>query len=299
MELRQIKAFLEVANKKSFVEAAKVIHVTQPSLSARIRGLEQELGTELFYRLSKGVTLTDVGKTFLPYAEKVVDTLRQADIAIRDSTHSYIGRLHLGAARVISTYVLPDILKVFREKYTGVDLAIKTGRSSQVLRMLLDDEVDIAITRSLHHPQLESFHIYDEQIVLVTYPDHPFASLRAVSVEDVGHEPLILYDKDSTYYRLISSVCSLAGIDPNIVMDLDSIEATKKMVIDKLGVSFLPMSSLKMEIDMGLLITVPLKDGLKVTLPTSILYRKGRATSGVVKAFLGVIKQLYKTKLVN
>ena len=100
-----------------------------------------------------------------------------------------------------------------------MDVAIKTGRSSQVLEMVLREEIQVGVSRAFHHPEVAAKHLYDEQVVLVTHPEHPFAKAGEASIYEVGREPLIVYDKESTYFQLIDRVCREAGILPNITMD--------------------------------------------------------------------------------
>ena len=293
MEIGQLEAFLEVVRHHNFSRAARELGVTQPSLSARIITLERELGEPLFHRLGRGVRLTDAGRAFLPYIQRSLDTLRTAREALDATRSASLGKLYIGAARAVSAYVLPAILERFRESYPGIDLAIKTGRSSEVLGMLLSEEIQVGVTRALFHPEVVTRHLYDEQVVLVTHPEHHFATTGIASIYEVASEPLILYDKESTYFLLIDRVCREAGIVPKVEMDLDSIEATKRMIERGLGISFLPYNSLHRELDMGTLAHVRLREGHQVTLPTAVMVRKAGSYSAIVTAFLDMLAELY------
>ncbi|MEX2431640.1 MAG: LysR family transcriptional regulator, partial [Dehalococcoidia bacterium] len=270
MEIGQLEAFLMAVRLHSFSKAAEAIGVTQPSLSARILALEHELGEPLFHRVGRGVRLTDAGRAFLPYVQRSIDTLRAGREAIEASRTATSGKLHIGAARSISANVLPGILEQFRARHPGVDVAIKTGRSSEVLEMVLSEEIQVGLTRALYHPEVATTHLYEEQIVLVTHPEHPFARTGLASIYEVASEPLIVYDKESTYFLLIDRVCREAGILPNIQMDLDSIESTKRMIERGLGVSFLPLNALQRELSLGTLAQVRLQEGYRITLPTAV-----------------------------
>ena len=293
MELGQLEAFLAVVRHHSFSRAALELGVTQPSLSARILVLERELGEPLFHRLGRGVRLTDAGRAFMPYIQRSLDTLRNAREALEATRSASLGKLYIGAARAISAYVLPGILETFHARYPGIDLAIKTGRSSQVLEMLLSEEIQVGVARALVHPQVVTTHLYDEQVVLVTHPEHAFARTGEASIYEVASEPLILYDKESTYFVLIDRVCREAGIVPNVQMDLDSIEATKRMIERGLGISFLPRNSLHREVAMGTLAHVELREGHQVTLPTAVMVRRASTHGTIVTAFLDLLHELY------
>lgn len=293
MEIAQLEAFLEVVRHHSFSRAAVELGVTQPSLSARIITLERDLGEPLFHRLGRGVRLTDAGRAFLPYVQRSLETLQSAREAMEATRSASSGKLYIGAARAVSAYVLPEILERFRVRYPGIELVIKTGRSSQVLEMLLTEEIQVGMSRAMVHPDVATTHLYDEQVVLVTHPEHPFTQTGQASIYEVASEPLILYDKESSYFVLINRVCREAGIVPKVHMDLDSIEATKRMIERGLGISFLPYNSLHRELAMGTLAQVQLREGYQVTLPTAVMVRRAATYGSIVTAFLELLRDIY------
>jgi len=194
--------------------------------------------------------------------------------------------------------VLPGILETFRQRHPGVDVAIKTGRSTEVLDWVLSEEIQVGVARALYHPEVSTTMLYDEQIVLATHPSHAFALAGVASIHEVASEPLIVYDKESTYFVLIDRVCREAGISPNIQMDLDSIESTKRMIERGLGISFLPLNALKREIELGTLARVPLTDDYRITLPTAVMVRKAATYGTIVTAFLNLLAELYQSEQV-
>ena len=293
MEVNQIETFLRVAELGSFSRAAEALGLTQPTLSTRVRNMERDVGQHLFERLGRGVRLTEAGRAFLPFAERSLALLREGREAIAASQSPDKGKLRIGTARVIGAYVLPSILGNFRSEYPGIDVAISTGRSHEILQMVLNEEVDVGLARSLVHPEIESLYLYDEEIVFVTHPQHPFATRREASISEIAQEPLILYDKDSTYYVLITKVCREAGIVPRVIMNLDSVEATKKMIERGLGVSFLPTHAIQTELALGSLVRVSLAEGHTVTLPTSAMVRKSASTHPLMETFLDTLKRFH------
>jgi len=299
MELPQVEAFLEAARAGSFRSAAKNLNLTQPSLSSRIHALEAELNVPLFHRMGRGVRLTEMGKAFLPFAERAVDALGQGRDAVVAASHAAGGVLNIASARTIGTYTLPGILEQFRASYPDIAVHIRTGRSSDVLQMVLSEEAHFGLSRALNNPDILTIHLYDEEVVLVTHPDHPFAKKGKASINEVAREPLILYDPGSTYFLLIYEVCREAGIVPKVEMNLDSIEATKQMVALNLGVSFLPMSAIRREIEFGALRHIPLEGEHRVVLPTCVLMRRSQYYSPAVLAFLKVLHRIYSADIAN
>lgn len=293
MELGQLEAFVEAARRGNFRQAAEVLFISQPSLSARISLLERELGERLFERLGRGVRLTPAGKLFLPYAERALEPLRQGREALAASRRAAMGTLQVGCARVIGTYAMPEILTAFRRRYPQVEVHIRTGRSSEILQLVVDQTINIGLARALNHPLVWTWRLYDEEIVLVTHPAHPFARAGRATIQQVAEEPLILYDRGSSYFVLIEQVCHEAGIIPRVEMVLDSVEATKRMVERGLGISFLPRSSIRDEVRTGRLRVIELADGHRVFLPTAVMVRRASSYPAAVLAFLQVLAELY------
>ena len=289
MELAQLEAFLEASRWGSFRRAAEALFISQPSLSERIKRLEEEIGQPLFHRMGRGVRLSEAGRALLPFAEQSMEALRHGTEAVQALHPTSEDTLRVGAARAVGTYVLPDLVAKFHKLYS-VDVHMSSGRSTEVLQMVLAREVHIGVARALAHPEVETIHLYDEAVVLVTHPQHPFARAGSASIYDVAKEPLILYDRDSFYFVLIDRVCREAGIVPNVLMMLDSIEATKQMVERGLGISFLPSRSILREERWGSISRVPLAEEYMVTMGTVAMGRRKQPRSPMSNAFLKLLR---------
>ena len=291
--MAQLRAFLEAAERGSFRRAAEALYLTQPSLSARVHALEEDLGVLLFHRMGRGVRLTEMGRAFLPFAERAMEALRQGRDVIDSARDASGGVLNMASARAIGTYTLPSILEKFRLRYPNIKVHINIGRSSDVLQMVVNEEVQLGLARALTDPDVVTFRLYDEEIALATSPDHPFAVRGAASIYEVAQEPLILYDRESSYFVLINQVCRAAGISPRVEMTLDSIEATKHLVELGMGVSFLPRSGVRHEVERGSLCLIPLTEGHQVSLPTAVMVRRAQHYSPAVLAFMDVLREMY------
>lgn len=293
MDFGQIEAFTQVATHNSFSRAAEVLQLTQPSITARIQALERELGEELFERGGRGVKLTDAGRVFLPYVEHILQLLQEGRDAVEEVRNVQLGSLRLGSAITISTYVLPGILHQFCQEFPGVDVVIRTGRSEQVLNMLVSDEVQVGIIRSLSAPDVESIPLYDDEIVLVANPEHRFAQTDGATIAEAAREPIVLFDRGSSYYGMIHDLFRKAAVIPNVAMELDSLEATKRMVEQGLGIALVPIATVQREIDAGVLVRIPLTDVQPIKRPISLVYRKNRKRSRTVQAFIDMMADAY------
>jgi DNA-binding transcriptional LysR family regulator len=293
VDFGQIDAFVQVAANSSFSRAAEVLQLTQPSITARIQSLEREVGEELFERGGRGVRLTDAGLAFLPYAERILQTLAEGRDSIDEVRNVQLGSLQLGSALTICTYVLPHILHDFRSRYGGVDVSIRTARSEQVLAMVLSDEVQVGLVRTLSHPDVETVHLYNDEIVLIVEPGHAFAESGRTTVEQAAGEPIVLFDRGSSYFGLIHGFFRQAGVVPNVAMELDSLEATKRMVEEGLGIALVPLVTIERELEAGTLVKVDIVDAEPLRRPISLIYKRHRKRPRTVQAFIDTLAEIY------
>lgn len=297
MDLGQIEAFVQVAQHRSFSKAADSLFLTQPSVTARIQSLERDLGEALFERNGRGVRLTEMGTAFLPYARRTLKALQEGRDAIEGMRNLEIGALKLGAALTVSTYVLPKILRKYCSSYPGVEVSVHTGRSEQVLQMILNDDVHCALERTVQHAEIHTVPLYEDDLVLVAAPGHHLAKAGEAAIEDVGREPLILYDKGSSYNQLIQGVFRQHGIVPRTLMELDTIEATKKMVEEGLGVAMVPNVSTEREFEQGTLVPIAITGATMPRRQISLIFRRNRKHTRAVLAFFGQLAELYSVTI--
>jgi DNA-binding transcriptional LysR family regulator len=293
MRLEQLDAFVEVARRGSVSRAAEALYVTQPSLTARLKGLEQELDAKLFVRSQRGMRLSDAGRAFLPYAERTLDTVSSGRRLLAELARGESGQLALGAAPAVSTYVLPRILTRFRRTHPKVALAVRTGHSEEVLELVLSEQVQIGLGRALRHPQVEAIPLYEDELVLVVDPRHRLASEEEVDPDELSEVQLILFDRTSSYHRLTSEFFEEMGAVPRGVMELDNIDAAKKMVEQGLGVAFLPHTAVAAELERGSLHAVTLAEAPSAKRRIVILRRRNAGPpSGALQAFLNCLSDL-------
>jgi DNA-binding transcriptional LysR family regulator len=297
VELAQLDAFITAADCGSFSRAADLLNVAQPSLSNRIQSLEREVGQPLFERMGRGVKLTDAGRAFLPYAQRVLRTLSEGLLVLEGTRQGTAGQLSIGTAPAVGTYVLPRVLKVFCDRHEGVDVMVRTGHSDAVLQMVLEDDVQVGFARPINHPDVRTIVLYEDELVLVVSSGHRLAKRGSVKVEELAEESLILFDRDSGYHGLILGLFRDLGVVPHQQMQLDSIEATKKMVEANLGIALLPQVSVEREVKLGTLHRVHIEATAPVTREIAVMYRRNKPQSGLMSAFLDLLGEMYAMKL--
>jgi DNA-binding transcriptional LysR family regulator len=293
MDLGQVTAFVEVARLRSVSRAADALFVTQPALSARLQRLEGELGTQLFARTPRGMRLTEAGEAFLPYAVRALDTLADGRRMVDSFERGGAGRLALGAAPAVSTYVLPLLLKRFAVGHPRVAVSVKTGHSEEVLELVLREQVDVGLVRALRHPEIVSTPLYEDRLILVVQPTHQLAARGEVELEEMSREQLILFDRTSSYHELTNALFRRAGVRPLGVMELDNIDAAKKMVQEGFGIALLPHTAVADELEAGTLRAVTVLDAEPVRRQIVAVRRRDAGDpTGAVASFLSTLREM-------
>jgi DNA-binding transcriptional LysR family regulator len=203
------------------------------------------------------------------------------------------GRLAIGAAPAVSTYVLPALLKRFSEGYPRISVSVRTGHSEEILDLVLREQVTLGLVRALQHPEIMSTPLYEDRLILVVEPSHPFAGESRIRMKDLAEEQLIQFDRTSSYHDLTSALFVTAGVSPAARMELDNIDAAKKMVEQGFGVALLPQTSVADELEAGTLAEVEVVDASPVRRKiVAITRRDAGPPAGQPKAFLATFEEI-------
>jgi DNA-binding transcriptional LysR family regulator len=204
MEITQIETFLAVASFGGFHRAAEALRLSQPAVSSRIKALEESLGVPLFVRSRNTLTLSSAGRVLRPYAEQLLKTASVARQAVHQLDPSTDAPLQIAAGLSISVYFLPDVLQKFQQAFPKVTISIRPGHSKEVLEMVLGEEAEIGLARSLQHPEVETIPLRDDPLLLVSNPDQvPNKSGRA-RVDEAAAWPLIFYERGSSDWAVFA-----------------------------------------------------------------------------------------------
>jgi DNA-binding transcriptional LysR family regulator len=275
MNIDNLEAFVYTVHLGSCNKAAEALFLTQPSVTARIRSLENQMNTKLFYhRKGKHVSLTENGKKFLPYAQHILTSLQEAKNKIEQ--HIMVPpEVKLGSATSIAICIMPELILQFKQEFPDVKISLFTGHSNEVLKKVLNKEVDIALIHFTSHPNIESLLIKEDPILLVTPPNHVLLRKKA-TIQEVGRQPIVFFDYESMDWHIIQRLFQAQNLEPNVVLKVDSMETAKVLVKRGMGVSFLPEHCVKKEIVKGELCTVPLCPTLNFSIKLCLIYLKGQ-----------------------
>ena len=290
MEIGQVEAFLAVGTFGGFRRAAEALRVTQPAVSARIKALENSLGVPLFERGRGGPTLSAAGRALRPHAEQLLRAVALAHQAVHNLRPASGGALQIAAALSICTYLLPDVLKRFQAAYPKVMITVRSGHSKEVLEMVLRGEAELGLARSLHHPAVETVSLRDDPLILVgRSPSWP-KNARRVRLEQVADQPLIFFDRGSSDWTLSHGLFRRAGLVPNVVLELETIEAAKRMVERGIGLAFLPHLAVSREIRRRTLVALEIVDAEPLTRSLDVIHPRQRPLSAEARALLQVLR---------
>jgi len=242
MELSALRAFVEVAERTSFSEAAHALFLTQPAVSKRVAQLENELGAQLFDRIGRRIMLTATGAALLPRARRLLNDARDLAHLVDDLAGEVRGRLVMGTSHHIGLHRLPAALKAFRTHYAEVELDIRFMDSEAACRAVESGDLELAIvTLPPDTPdRLALEPVWDDPLMVMVAEDHPLAERLQVSMETLAAHPAVL-PGPTTYTRgILESAMRDRGIQLNVAMATNYLETLRMLVATGLGWSLLP-----------------------------------------------------------
>jgi len=290
MEIDQVETFLAVGTFGGFRRAADALRITQPAVSARIKALESTLGVPLFERGRGGLRLSAAGRALRPHAEQLLHAVALARQAVHGVQPASGGALQIAAALSICTYLLPAVLKRFQGARPRVMVTVRSGHSKEVLEMVLAGEAEIGLARSLQHPGVETVSLRDDPLVLVQPRTHRLMARRRARLPDVADRPLIFFDRGSSDWTLTHGLFRRAGLVPNVVLEVETIETAKRMVERGLGLAFLPHLAVAHEIRRATLERIDLTDAEPLSRSLDLVHPRHRPLSVEALAFLEALR---------
>ncbi len=271
MNIDNIVSFIYVQRLKNFRKAAEKLYITQPSLSSRIKTLEKDLGVTLLNRNKNKVEITEDGEKFLPFAYEIYNSYLNAKATFQ-KTESVIT---VGSIISVSTSILPDAVYQYKNNNPHLTVEVITAKTETMLDKLLNNECQVIITETVDHPDIITEKIYEDTVSLFVNPSHAFANTdRIIGIEEIATEPLICFNSQSTYWQEIVNNFENRHLKPNIVFNIDSLEAAKSVILKDIGISFLPKLSLEKDIASGDLFKVDIDPDLEPKRIIYLSYRK-------------------------
>lgn len=293
MEIRQLITFRTVALTLNFTRTAEALNYVPSNVTMQMQALEDELGVRLIDRLGKKIVLTDTGKRFLLHVEKVLNSLDEARLAMKDN-EELTGTITISANEVLCSYRLPAVLRSFRAGYPGIRLIFRPFANQYLKQSLYEGRTDIVfmLDEPIHSRNLVIEPLIEEPFLLLVAPDHPLAQKVNLRSEDFQNEPFLLTEKGCTYRTLFDRSLEQQGVNEGITnLEFTSAEAIKQCAIAGVGIAFLPEIAVKAELERGELVSLPWEmPNLQIV--TQMLCHKDKWFSPAIKAFLELTRDV-------
>ncbi len=300
MDIRQLKAFVAIAESGTFTAGAVRVHVTQAAISMQIRQLENETGAQLFVRAPRKVILTEAGEKLLVRAYAI---LREHDAALEEMaalTGAHRGRLRVGTASAgVSGHSLPQILRELKKQHAAVEASVVSGTSEQLVQHVLAGELDVAfVSLPVEARGVQTELLNEDSLVAIASPRHKLARQKVMSAYALAGEKLILGERGGNTRRLIDGFFAQAGVTPKVVMELSRLAAIKRMVEEDMGVGIVPLQSVQDEVAKGSLVRWWI-EGAQINWQLGIARLVGGYESPIHQTFLQLCREHFQKPASN
>lgn len=286
MDIRGLEIFLSVAKHLNYTRAGEEVNLSQPSVSVRIRQLENELGVKLFEQLGKKVALTEAGSVLIPHARRVITTIEDAQHAIDELQGLERGTLRIGASTTPGMYLIPQVIAHFKERYPKIDIHLGIRDTRQIEEGVIRNEFDFGFVGGhLAGDEVDVFPWLIDQLVLVVGPKHPLTRKKLVKADDLKSEKFILRESGSATRAAINNHLKKATLKLDPVLEMENPESVKKAVQSGLGIAFISKFAVETELNAKTLVAVRVRD-LNIERELKIVYRKDKHLGRAADAFI-------------
>ncbi|MCM3214325.1 LysR family transcriptional regulator [Niallia taxi] len=245
MELRQLKYFIEVAEREHVSEAAERLHVAQSAISRQIANLEDELGVPLFEREGRNVKLTSIGKIFLTHSLAIMKAVDNAKEQIDAYLDPERGSIKIGFPTSLASYLLPTIISAFKERHPNITFQLRQGSYSFLIDAVKNRDLDLALLGPVPTDDfdLKGNILFTEKIFALLPSNHPLSERRTLRLKDLRNEAFVLFPKGYILQKIAYDACKQEGFLPNVSSEGEDLDAIKGLVSAGMGVTLLPESS--------------------------------------------------------
>lgn len=292
LDTRQLRAFVTLARRGSFTQAARELHLSQSAVSHSMKALEEDVRCRLLDRLGKKVTLTQAGEQLLSHAQKILLEMETARAGLDELGRWGHGRLRLGASLTACQYVLPSVLREFKESFPHCVISIEPGDSAVALELLRQHRIDLAI--ALEPPAEAQFAfepLFTDELKFIVSPLHPWAQAGRVERSGIVRQNYILYTKTSLMYEMVGAYFRAEKLELPTSIELGNMEAIKELVKLGLGISIMAPWTAQSELHSGALVALPLGKR-KLRRRWGLLSWQGRRRSLPEETFAGLCRSV-------
>ncbi|HHY27454.1 MAG TPA: LysR family transcriptional regulator [Desulfitobacterium dehalogenans] len=302
MELRNIITFLKVAEMRNFSKAAEKLGYSQSTITIQIQQLEKELGTQLFERIGKGVTLTEQGRAFIFHANEIIRVTNKAIVSAKANvstkdTDVIAGTLRIGSVESVSTALLPDILLQFHHAHPKVEIVVNTSGRDALIDMVRNNTIDLFFTleKKINAPGLKRTILREEEIIFVAPTHQAIPDKEKVKLEDIVNMPFLLTERGESYRYELERLLSDKDIEMKPILEISNTETIIHLVERGMGISFLPLFSAQTSIEKGKLSQIK-TDIPAIYMWSQLFYHKNKWITPQMSAFISVAQDFFKNE---
>jgi len=301
--LQQLRIFKAIANEKSFTKASDMLYLSQPSLSKQIKILEENLSMCLLNRENNQISLTENGKIFLEYSDRILSLCEETCRVLIDLKNINRGKLIIGVTQTIGIYLMPRILALFAETYPQISIEIQVNKTLNIIKQIINKEIDLGLVGGNIPNKLKRKiiveHFAKDELNLIISKFHPFAKRKTINIDELYKINFITLSSKSTIRKFINNLLRRNQIeisDLKIVMELNCLEELKIAVSLGLGGAFIPYLAIEKEIQFEKIIIIKIEN-LKIIRTLSIISNRKYYKSKVFELFYEELSSLKKNTI--
>lgn len=299
MNLRDLKYLIAVAKHKHFGKAAEACFISQPTLSAQLKKIENELNVQLFERTNKQVLITPIGEALIHCAKNIIAEVEKMKNLAQNEADPYAGLLRVGIIPTLGPYLLPHVIPHIKKNLPKVKLYLREDLTNRILVDLHYGELDVVILATpVENDGLEQIDLFEERFFIALPHDHSLANKSKISLEDIHNEQILLLEDGHCLREQALQVCHLSGAKEKTELRATSLETLRQMVGGGSGITFLPQLALRHNSKIDDLLHISAFNDPKLSRTISLLYRKSMAKSLCIQKIASIIKEVAK-KLVG
>ncbi len=290
IDSRQLRAFVTLARTGSFTVTAKELFLSQSAVSHSMKALETDVGCRLFDRVGKRVLLTQAGETLLQHASRILAEMAAARSGLEQLGKWGMGRLRVAAGGALCQYLLPVVLREFKEKYPKYLVMVDQTEPARVLEQIRANVVDLAFTlQPREEDQIHFEPLFSDELMFAVHPQHPWAKAGQVVRADIPRQNYALQRRNTPTYRAIEEYFAEEEMVLNTTIEAGSVEAIKELVKFGLGVGILAPWTARREVENKSIVLLPL-GRRKLKRNWGLVHWRGRRLTLAEETFLSLCK---------
>ncbi|MBP2627127.1 MAG: transcriptional regulator, LysR family [Firmicutes bacterium] len=285
MDIRELEYFVTVSELQNFTTAAKRLHISQPAISKSIHKLEEELGFHLLDRTQKRVSLTEEGNVFFVLAQDILSRILDAQNTMTEYKNLTRGTFRIAVPPLLGAYVFPHLFAAFKDKYPSLEMVVIEGGSSIAVNLIQNEDVHVGLViLPADLTDLHSHLITSQEIVVCLPTEHSLSTEPFLTFDQLKDEPIILYNEGFILREIILNEYSKFDTLPKVALSTNQIQTIKALVAEGVGISFLPVNSIKEARHMA---KIPLSPPL--FLDMGLIWKPNKVLPLACKAFIDFV----------